>query len=85
MFVPFFRLGERFIPSSVGVTINGHSGPFHSFLVCAGLSNIKAIGAWAVVAPFLALMLYWCSLPLFSGRLRGHVKHSRSSSDRSSY
>ncbi len=70
LFIPFFRLGEKFFPGSPGVTINSHGGHFYAFLARAGLSNIKAIGAWSMIAPPLAVLLYFLSYPVFSGRLR---------------
>ncbi len=68
LFVPFFRMGEKLFPG-LTVTSKGHGGPFCAFLARAGASNIKAIGAWCVVAPPLAVILFGVSLPIFSARM----------------
>ena len=68
LFVPFSRMGERFFPISLHFAIPAN-GSLCSYLARAGMSNIKAIGAWGVVAPFLAVILYLVSLQIFSGRM----------------
>lgn len=69
LFVPFFRMGERLFPWSFTATAFGHGGPFCAFLARAGASNLKAIGAWGVIAPPLAVILYILTIPVMS-RLR---------------
>ena len=65
MFVPFFRLGERIFHWNPSFTLPTHSGSLYSILTVNGVSNIKAIGAWGMFAPFLAFILYYGSLPFF--------------------
>ena len=65
LFIPFIRMGERFFPGTPVMTAHAHGGPFYDFLARAGLSNIKAVGAWTIIALPLALVLYGISLPLF--------------------
>ncbi|HTP67094.1 MAG TPA: DUF2062 domain-containing protein [Geobacteraceae bacterium] len=65
LFIPFLRMGERFFPGAPGMTVNAHGGPIYAFLARAGSSNIKAVGAWTIIALPLALVLYGISLPLF--------------------
>ncbi len=69
LFIPFYRLGEWLFPGSLVIPLSGHGGQFSALLARAGASTFKAVGAWAVIAPPLAVTLYLISYPVFSGRL----------------
>ena len=70
LLIPFFRFGERLFPSAprltaaVGTGVGLHAGLFS----LVGMSALKALTAWLVVAPFVALLLYGVAVVLFRRR-----------------
>lgn len=67
LLVPFYRFGARLFPPAVAATGRGN-GMSH-YLGQLGGATVRAVAAWLVVAPGLALLLYIALLPLFRQRL----------------
>jgi uncharacterized protein (DUF2062 family) len=65
LLLPFYRLGERILPSSTPTPVFGNSGHLMGTLSHMGISTLKAIIAWLLVAPLLALLLYLVLVPVF--------------------
>lgn len=77
LFFPLFRLGEKFLPwgpsVSAEVLKSALHGRFAETATLLGWATIKAVGAWLVTIPPLALLLY----PLLVKSLRRRNKASR--------
>lgn len=66
LLAPFYRLGGRLFPQAAAP--GGGTGTAH-YLGQLGGATIRAMTAWLIVAPGLALLLYVVLLPLFKRRL----------------
>jgi len=68
LLVPFYRLGARlFPPADVAAFAGGREG-MSQYLSQLGGVTFRAVTAWLVVAPGVALLLYVTLLPLFKRR-----------------
>ena len=67
--VLFVRLGERIVgaepmPFSPAELVRSFRADPSAFLARFGLTGLHGILGWAVVAPFVAVALYWAVVPL---------------------
>lgn len=70
LFFPFYRLGERLFPTRVIAPAERNSGAAMFLVSHAAESTIKAMGAWLLIAPELAILLYCISLLIFRRKAR---------------
>jgi uncharacterized protein (DUF2062 family) len=65
LFVPFYRVGEKLFPGTFPALSIGGNGKILNFISHLGQSTLKAIFAWVMLAPPLALILYLILLTVF--------------------
>jgi uncharacterized protein (DUF2062 family) len=70
LFVPFYRVGEKLFPETLPAMSTGGNGKILNFLSHLGQSTLKAIFAWVMLAPPLALILYLILLTVFKRHRR---------------
>jgi hypothetical protein len=62
LFLPFFKLGAKYLPWGPAISAEMLKAALHGHLTAAvsliGWATLKAIGAWLVTVPPLALLLY---------------------------
>lgn len=77
LFIPFFKLGARCLPWGPALTADmvrtALHGRFAATLSVLGWATLKALGAWLVIVPPLALLLY----PLLVAVLRRREGQAR--------
>lgn len=67
---PFYRLGERLFSTRVIMPTDRNSGAAIFLVSHAAESTIKAMGAWLLIAPELAILLYCISFLVFRRKAR---------------
>ncbi|HJV34034.1 DUF2062 domain-containing protein [Geomonas sp.] len=72
LFFPFFKLGAKYLPWGPSISAEMLQVALHGHLTSAisllGWATLKAVGAWLVTVPPLALLLYPLLVSLFRRR-----------------
>ena len=66
LFLPFYRLGARMFPW--GSSLSGGLNIFHM-----AMATLKALAAWLLIAPPVAILLYFVLLPILTRILAGRT------------
>lgn len=71
LFLPFLKLGRQLFGPAAGIGFHelamGFRHDFRATLTHLGAANLKAVGAWAVLAPLLTGILYLLFLEVLRG------------------
>ena len=76
LLIPYYRLGGFLFPGDAGPSLPPAAS--FSLLADAGTATLKAVGAWGLTAPAVALVVYAVSLTLLRSALRRREDRERS-------
>ncbi|HJV67412.1 MAG TPA: DUF2062 domain-containing protein [Geomonas sp.] len=75
LFIPFFKLGASYLPWGPAISADMLKGALHGHFTAAlsvlGWATVKALGAWLVTVPPLAVLLYPLLVSLLRRRRTG--------------